>query len=243
MNTYSDVPDDEGLVDGEPDDPFDAFPPPAHAGQPVENAGAQAEPFKDTEVLADPAMVAAAVAEILGDVADLKTTVNDEEIGLITVVAEHGEVLTQLMDMLTAQPGGPWHWGFLDVAGQRKLWGKLGTWVEWLESRYLVHLPSSEYELAACWWRHPVAVELLTALMVAHLSAYSQKATVPSFTLVDWHLRALEPVFATLKSMKVFKNCVVEHTEGSRSARHDRVAFAAWVDEAAPGAPASQEAP
>lgn len=182
----------------------------------------------------DPMMMVADVARLSGDVASLADLVSDPDRGLLKQVADHAEALEALLDMLGGQPGGPWHWSRIDADRKRKLWLELGEWVAWLESRYLVNLPSADFELAACWWKHPVAVELLTALMVAHSATYSTKATVPSFVLVEWHTRALEPVFAALKAMKVFTNCANGHQAPTRSTRHVEQDFLAWVDEVAP---------
>lgn len=182
----------------------------------------------------DPGLLAAEIDRLRGDVGEIITTLagpDGQGGGLVAHVTEHGKTLEELLGMLSGTSGGPWHYGKLSPDKRRALYLELGGWVTWLEGRYLVNLPSSGYELPACWFRHPVAVELLTALMVAHRSAYSTKAVLPSFTLVEWHVRALEPVFVLLRGMQVFQRCAAEHVEPTRPARHDAAAYAAWVDQ------------
>ncbi|TFH68157.1 hypothetical protein [Cellulomonas sp. HD19AZ1] len=212
--------DDGALYDGVPlGGPFGDGPP------------AQAPPG---QVEFDPVLLAADVAQALRDVASLTELIVGEQSGLLPKLEEHQEAIDAILSLLEAAPGGPWAWDKLTGAALRDLWLKLGEWVAWLEQRYLIALSSDTYELARCWWRHPIAVELLTALMVAHWATYSAKVQVPSFALVDWHTRAFEPVFATLKAMRVFNNCKDGHTDPTRSPKHDPATFVAWVDEVAP---------
>lgn len=181
------------------------------------------EPPAEPPIEVDPVRVAQRVTEI-------EETL--ERVG--QAVVEHENALETVLEMLTATPGGPWHFGRVDADRLRALWLELGEWVAWLEERYLVNLPATEYALPKCWWRHPVAVELLTALMVAHLATYTRTSAMPSLQLVDWHTRALGPVFEMLRSSKTFSRCDSEHAEPTRRGVHNRKAFAAWVDQVAP---------
>lgn len=181
------------------------------------------DPPAEPGIEVDPVLVAQRVSELEETLERVAKT-----------LGEHDEALETVLEMLTATPGGPWHFGRVDADRLRALWLELGEWVAWLEERYLVNLPAAEYALPKCWWRHPVAVELLTALMVAHLATYTRTAAMPSLQLVDWHTRALDPVFALLRTSKTFSKCDSEHAEPTRKAAHDPVAFAAWVDKVAP---------
>ncbi len=90
---------------------------------------------------------------------------------------------------------------------------RLYEWVSWLEDRYLRNLfPVSGIipEVPADWYRHPVAVEMLTALMVSHAAAYRKKAAPPSFALVEWHERCLWPTLARMESLKLFTRGVAD---------------------------------
>lgn len=221
------------VVDG---DPLDTAP-----GNAVEDVEPRASSGEEP-IEFDPVMLAAEVSRIGADLGALNDLLTHEENGLLAQVREHDEALGAILDLLSAQPGGPWLWTKLGPEPLRALWQQLGEWVAWLEDRYLVNLPASDFDLPACWWQHPIAVELLTALMVAHHATYAQKAVLPSFTLVEWHTRALEPVFAAMKAMKVFTACADGgHTAPSRRPRHDAGRFASWVDEVAPEPVGAQE--
>lgn len=113
-----------------------------------------------------------------------------------------------ILEMLTLKPGGPWHWGMLHPEAQEQLWAQLFSWVSWLEDRYLRHLPRDTHPLPVCWYRHPVAVELLTALMVAHIAVYQEAATIASSALVDWHERCLWPTVTRLRDGAGVHGCV-----------------------------------
>lgn len=164
----------------------------------------------------DPVVLAQRVGQLGDQVEDLTTAVE------------------ALMMTLQAAPGGPWHYGLITQGRRRELLIELGEWVRWLEHRYLVNLPAGDYPLPACWWRHPVAVELLTALMVSHKAVYTKSQAVPSRALVEWHTYALTPAFALLKSTNTFGRCEGGHEDPVREAHHDVLAYVGWVDEVAP---------
>ena len=46
----------------------------------------------------------------------------------------------------------------------------------WLDGRYLTNLADPSYRPPTCWYRHPIAAEELTALMVAHRAAYDTRS-------------------------------------------------------------------
>jgi len=157
-------------------------------------------------------------------------------------VDEHGEALKahqkqldDLTDSLTAAPDGPWAWAVLRGAERENLWKRLFEWVTWLEDRYLRNLSPSRPGIPALhadWYRHPVAVELMTSLMVAHIAAYRKKATAPSFLLVDWHERALWPTLRRMDELGLFGT---EHKENDwngpelRPTRRDPDRFNRWM--------------
>lgn len=137
-----------------------------------------------------------------------------------------------LVDILTIQPGGPWTWELLEREAKDALFTQLFEFVTWLEERYLQHLKRDDYPLPACWFEHPVAVELLTALMVARMSVYQAAATIASSALVEWHERCLWPTFARLRELGVFTNCtrVKKHEpEAPRALTSDTDAFALFL--------------
>ena len=128
------------------------------------------------------------------------------------------EVVAGLVDTLTARGGAsPWAWEALDLEAATELWTQLAEFVTFLTERYLRHLPAAPVSGAklatvpGCWYRHPVAVELLTALMVAHEGAYGDPGAEPGPQLVDYHERSLWPTLERLHSLGIFKGCADGH--------------------------------
>lgn len=134
-----------------------------------------------------------------------------------------------LGELLEGQPDGPWTWRTLRGANRSDLWAELHEFVGWLQERYLRFLGSEVYPLPPTWFESPVAVELLTALMVSHRAAYSTAQVEPSFALVEWHERCLFPTLERLRDVKVFHNNAVRTP--SRSVGTDDGRFAAFLDE------------
>ena len=117
-------------------------------------------------------------------------------------------ILPDLFDMYELRTaGGPYYWAALDHDEAVKLWDKLGKFVTWLDGRYLTNLADPSYRLPECWYRHPIAVEELTALMVAHRAAYDTRSAKASSALVDWHQRALWPTLDSLKLRAGLAGC------------------------------------
>lgn len=148
----------------------------------------------------------------------MTTTVEELDV----VAAYHEERLTEhetrldevdadlalVLETMKRTPAGPWAWADLDAAGTRELYLELSEWVEWLAQRYLIHLSQERIEFAMCWYRHPVAVEMLTALMVAHKAAYSPAQVAPSTALAEWHDRTLWPMLREFKALDIFRRCM-----------------------------------
>lgn len=97
-------------------------------------------------------------------------------------------------------------WRHLDQAAAADLWAELADWVQWLRERY--NLGSV---IPKCWYRHPVAVEELTALMSAHTAAYQQHYGPKGVLIHDhdlmsgWHRDALAPALSRIKGQ--FGDC------------------------------------
>ena len=118
------------------------------------------------------------------------------------------EVLVAAMtdQLIEAPAGGPWSWRHLGPSQTRALFTELRDWVDWLITRY--ELRGEAETIPPCWFLHPVAVEELTALMVAWKSAYSQTVTAPSDALVNWHDRWLWPCLHRLNvQLRVWGKC------------------------------------
>lgn len=119
------------------------------------------------------------------------------------------ELAANLYEELTSYPaGGPWFWEELNSEQRGELWAELDAFVVWLQNRILRHWSNSMGWIPACWYRHPDAVEMLTAVMVAHKAAYRAKSKKPSFGLTEWFSRALWPMMETFTQRLTFKNCM-----------------------------------
>jgi len=123
-----------------------------------------------------------------------------------------------------ASATGSWAWERLDQERSLRLWEELAGFVTWLDYRYAHHLSGDEHVIPSCWWKHPVAVEALTALMVARRAAYALPAdegapgaAEASDALVEFHERSLWPTFARLRALKVFNGCARGHQDDARS--------------------------
>lgn len=116
-------------------------------------------------------------------------------------------LLTTVTDQLVAlPPGGPWAWQHLGPSQTRALLMELRVWVDWLIRRY--ELRGEAETIPPCWFLHPVAVEELTAVMVAWTAAYSQKEITPSDALAGWHDRWLWPTLHRLNvQLHVWTKC------------------------------------
>jgi len=130
------------------------------------------------------------------------------------------ELAANLFEELTSYPaGGPWFWEELNREQRKELWTELDGFVVWLQNRILRHWSNPNGWIPACWYPHPDAVEMLTALMVAHKAAYRAKSKKPSFELTEWFSRALWPTMETFTQRLTFKNCMEnqEHYEATGS--------------------------
>ena len=137
----------------------------------------------------DPIMLAEVLEALAGRLESLETLV---------------ETITD--QLLEAPAGGPWAWRHLGPSQARALFIELRDWVDWLITRY--ELRGEAETIPGCWFRHPVAVEELTALMVAWKAAYVPKESSPSDSLVNWHDRWLWPTLARLNiQLRVWAKC------------------------------------
>lgn len=147
----------------------------------------------------------------------------DVETGEVTVAGPEDEAMAEILERLDSveelaaglfaelsnyPAGGPWFWAELKPEQRKELWAELDGFVVWLQNRILRHSSNSLGWVPECWYRHPDAVELLTALMVAHKAAYRAKSKKPSFELTEWFSRGLWPTMEALERRMTFKNCM-----------------------------------
>jgi hypothetical protein len=102
--------------------------------------------------------------------------------------------------------GGPWAWDRVNDERRQALSGELTAFVTYLTDRYLRHLSAETYPFAPRWFENPVAVEILTGVMVAHQAVYTDYKTEPSRDLADWHEHILWPALARIKALDLFPN-------------------------------------
>lgn len=154
-------------------------------------------------------------------------------------VEDHSELLEQLAQVLTDEPGGgPWCWRELAPQAQVALLGELREWVDWLITRYSIGALARSGTIAPCWYHHPVAVEELTALMVAWRAAFNPQQLQPSDAPAAWHDRWLWPTLRRLEDLKVFSGCRQGQHEAATSRPRpltDAADFASYVDTLARG--------
>lgn len=127
---------------------------------------------------------------------------------------------------------GPWWWEALDAADQAHLWRELRAFVAMLGRRYFSDVASGK-QLPLCWYRHPVAVEMLTALMVAHRSVYFDQEH-PTQELMQFHEWWLWPTLDRFEQLKIFTSCQTgghrpRRTYGPLAGHEDSEDFDAFV--------------
>ncbi|AGT95324.1 hypothetical protein BS297_30715 [Rhodococcus erythropolis] len=100
-------------------------------------------------------------------------------------------------------PTRVYRWKDLDGEQAAELWAELIAWVSWFRRRYSV--TGSDAVIPPCWYRHPVAVEELTALMVSHQSAYTLDE--PGSELSAFHVQWLWLTLRGLAERAGYKRC------------------------------------
>jgi len=130
---------------------------------------------------------------------------------VLEALARRQEAVERAVDALSRRLGttpadGPWAWRGLGPGRRRELLTELREWVDWLITRY--ELRGEAQTIPPCWYRHPVAVEELTALMVAWHAAYTADEGAPSDALINWHDRWLWPALHRLNvQLRVWAKC------------------------------------
>ncbi len=130
---------------------------------------------------------------------------------VLEALALRQEAVERAVDALSRRLGttpreGPWAWRTLGPSRRRELLSQLRAWVDWLITRY--ELRAEAQTIPPCWYRHPVAVEELTALMVAWQAAYTADEGAPSDALINWHDRWLWAALHRLNvQLRVWPKC------------------------------------
>ena len=94
----------------------------------------------------------------------------------------------EVQDLAPTEPATyvPYCWRHVSATEARGLWVRLREWVDWVNGRYFA---SSWESIRPCWFRHPAAVEELTALWAAWESAYRAADNGEGFSdaALWWH--------------------------------------------------------
>jgi hypothetical protein len=141
--------------------------------------------------------------------------------------------------------GGPWAWDRVNDERRQALAGELTEFVTYLTDRYLRHLSAETYPFAARWFENPIAVEILTGVMVAHQAVYTDYKTEPSRDLADWHEHILWPALDRIRALALFPNGEINPRSRNVDVDDDARAFLAGEladEDAAPAADAQTAA-
>jgi len=166
---------------------------------------------------------------------------------VLEALALRQEAVERAVDALSRRLGttpkeGPWAWRALGPGRRRDLLTELREWVDWLITRY--ELRAEAQTIPPCWYRHPVAVEELTGLMVAWRAAYTQDEAAPSDALINWHDRWLWPALHRLNvQLRVWPKCTGGTHEPARPGPQltDGEAFQTVLDQLTTAASAGGE--
>lgn len=163
-------------------------------------------PSSDVEPL-DPMLVAETLADLAAGQAELQDAIGR---------------LVQGPD--TEPQAGCWTWRYLDDEATAALMDELRDWVEWLVERY--GLTDDRHTIERCWARHPVAVEELTALMVAWKAEFGPRRRRASAGPSAWHAHSLWPTLERLNASPGLRRCrrMTRHTPPDSAASSDRAA-------------------
>lgn len=133
-------------------------------------------------------------------------------IALLEQAMQHmQDAVDELLRKLTDEPDGgrPSRWSWHHATPQRRaqMWSELRAFVDWLIGRYQ---PGGSVEIRPCWYRHPVAVEELWALMAAWRASYcgTEQATDQ---LTTWHQHWLWPCLQRLGTYAGWAGCGTGH--------------------------------
>ncbi|WP_380169768.1 hypothetical protein [Jannaschia sp. R86511] len=170
--------------------------------------------------------------------------------GVLEQLTDQVEAMQTMLEAVVAQVAGApagegrWLWRALSGGQAAALLDELRDFVDWLVRRY--QLGSWRHsQLPGCWYAHPVAVEELTGLMLAHRAAHPGGPQEPSDAPAAWHERWLWPTLRRLDELGIFKGCEPgRHTDRDRSPEHptdDGYAAARHVLAATPAATADDD--
>lgn len=142
------------------------------------------------------------VLDALGNLGD--AVENQQEV-LDDLQGNLGALVDRVTDLeSTAWPSqkpAPWTWRYLTGNERTTLWNQVGEFVDWLNTRFYGLLMNDRPPVAPCWYRHPIVVEELTALMVAWKAAYVGRRS-PTVDPINWLHLHLQPTLDRVNERK-----------------------------------------
>jgi hypothetical protein len=130
---------------------------------------------------------------------------SDEIAELHQAVEDLASSLAALSEEIAEDAGGrpiraPW-WPGLSGLERQHAWKEL---VDWVEEVFRQRHPEEYPKLGRCWYRHPDAVDELSALRVAWHAVYKAKSPLPT-AAIEWHDRWLPGAVARVS--KIVNSC------------------------------------
>lgn len=146
-------------------------------------------PWSSTDVVPlDPILVAEALAALAAGQAELQDAIG-----------------RHVQGSDTDPQAGCWTWRYLDDEATAALMDELREWVQWLVERY--ELTNDRHTIERCWAEHPVAVEELTALMIAWKAEFGREGRPPSAGPIAWHANWLWPTLQRVNDVAGTRQC------------------------------------
>jgi Domain of unknown function (DUF4913) len=140
-------------------------------------------------------------------------------------VAHLSHDIAQLAPAETTRPSA-YSWADLDAPAATNAWAELRSWVDTILVVRYPHTATGKNArlVCSCWYRHPYAVEEITALYVAWLHAY-RDPTAPSTAPNDWQRRLSDACGRVSQHVQ----CAKEHADDKTTTESTDAAFTTFV--------------
>lgn len=122
-----------------------------------------------------------------------------------------------LLDQADMARPSRWAWQFLNRTEAEQLWREVRWFVDAFTARYPL---SAEVSLPPCWYRHPLAVDELTAVYAAWREAFCG-GNRPSTAMAAWWDRWLWPMLNRLAVHADWRECKGSRQHVEPSARQE----------------------
>jgi hypothetical protein len=182
-----------------------------------------------------PVLDLAVLPEVVSDLAAATERHTNQFVELAGVVSELGgraatnadkieelrdtlfELQAELVERVDLVRPSRWAWEFLTQEQAAQLWSETRWFVDYLARRYPL---STEVSIPACWYRHTVAVDELSALYAAWREAYCS-GDRPSDAMTSWRHRWFWPTLQTLNTYADWRECKAQRKHVDPTARQE----------------------